>query len=252
VLYTYVGILASSSTGGTGIGILHAILMSLLPLLMVAVIIIFVFWLWRHWNVRRRLNQLSPSGSSSLLSKHLPASPKLIQREIDLLELKGHGRYSTVWKARLAQSSLVAVKVYADHDRQSWVTESDFYSQPLISEHKNILRFIGMERRGSELWLITEYHEIGSLYDYLKSNTITKVELVNMAMSMCHGLSFLHSSIGSKPPVAHRDIKSRNILLRHDMTTCIADFGLALILTNNPGDTHGQVRRYITLLSFSK
>lgn len=48
---------------------------------------------------------------------------------------------------------------------------------------------------------------------------------------------------GYKPAVAHRDFKSKNVLLKADMSACIADFGLALIFyPNKPcGDTHGQV-----------
>ena len=52
-----------------------------------------------------------------------------------------------------------------------------------------------------------------------------------------------------KPAIAHRDFKSKNVLIRSDMTACIADFGLALIFEpgKSCGDTHGQVgtRRYM-------
>ena len=52
-----------------------------------------------------------------------------------------------------------------------------------------------------------------------------------------------------KPAIAHRDFKSKNVLIRSDMTACIADFGIALIFEpgKSCGDTHGQVgtRRYM-------
>lgn len=46
-----------------------------------------------------------------------------------------------------------------------------------------------------------------------------------------------------KPAIAHRDFKSKNVLLKNDLTACIADFGLALVfqLGKPCGDTHGQV-----------
>lgn len=55
---------------------------------------------------------------------------------------------------------------------------------------------------------------------------------------------------GYKPAVAHRDFKSKNVLLKADMSACIADFGLALIFhPGKPcGDTHGQV--YINILIY--
>lgn len=40
-----------------------------------------------------------------------------------------------------------------------------------------------------------------------------------------------------------RDIKSKNVLLKNNLTACIADFGLALKFEagKSAGDTHGQV-----------
>lgn len=65
---------------------------------------------------------------------------------------------------------------------------------------------------------------------------------------MCQGLAFLHEEIdsgakGYKSAVAHRDFKSKNVLLRSDLTACVADFGLAQIFyPNKPvGTCHGQV-----------
>ena len=60
---------------------------------------------------------------------------------------------------------------------------------------------------------------------------------------------FLHEELPAtncyalKPSIAHRDFKSKNVLLKSDLTACIADFGLALIFYpgQSTGDTHGQV-----------
>ena len=35
-------------------------------------------------------------------------------------------------------------------------------------------------------------------------------------------------TILDKPPIAHRDLKSKNILVKNDLTCCIADLGLAV------------------------
>lgn len=72
------------------------------------------------------------------------------------------------------------------------------------------------------------------------------------------GLMHLHEEIpankadGYKPAVAHRDFKSKNVLLKADMSACIADFGLALIFhPGKPcGDTHGQVMHIYRHVSF--
>lgn len=59
---------------------------------------------------------------------------------------------------------------------------------------------------------------------------------------------------GYKPAVAHRDFKSKNVLLKADMSACIADFGLALIFhPGKPcGDTHGQVMRLCRYIIHNK
>ncbi|KAG5450144.1 Activin receptor type-2B, variant 2 [Clonorchis sinensis] len=111
-----------------------------------------------------------------------------------------------------------------------------------------------------EYWLVTEYHQLGSLYDYLKTHTIHWKELLQIAVGVARGLSHLHSEITSvggntvlmeptKPSIAHRDLNSRNVLLKSDMSACIADFGLAIRFEPGhfPSDAHPQLgtRRYM-------
>lgn len=105
--------------------------------------------------------------------------------------------------------------------------------------HPNILEFLGHEKHTEniqhEFWLISAYQHNGSLCDYLKSHTITYKELCRIAESMACGLAHLHEEIpgnkaeGLKPSIAHRDFKSKNVLLKNNLTACIADFGLAMI-----------------------
>jgi serine/threonine protein kinase len=46
-----------------------------------------------------------------------------------------------------------------------------------------------------------------------------------------------------RPTCVHRDFKSKNVLLKSDLTAVLADFGLAVRFEPGkpPGDTHGQV-----------
>ncbi len=91
----------------------------------------------------------------------------------------------------------------------------------------------------TELWLITEFHENGSLFDYLTANTITPMQALNMGLSIVNGLVHLHMPIESckgKPALAHCDLKSKNILVKANLTCCIGDLGLAL-----SGDKDGKI-----------
>ncbi len=174
------------------------------------------------------------------------------------LQVKARGRFGCVWKAQLLNET-VAVKIFPAQEERSWRTEVDIYSVAQLNSHSNVLRFIGAEKRGDnfnvELWLISEFHELGSLYDYLKGHIVTWRDLLCIAESMARGLAFLHEDLpatkvaGPKAAIAHRDFKSKNVLLKSDLTACVADFGLALKFEpgKSPGDTHGQVgtRRYM-------
>ena len=56
-------------------------------------------------------------------------------------------------------------------------------------------------------------------------------QMVTMAMSIATGLAHLHMEIigtQGKPAIAHRDLKSRNILVKRDLTCAIADLGLCV------------------------
>merc|ERR1712113_1025342 len=101
--------------------------------------------------------------------------------------------------------------------------------------HENILGFIAADIRGTSgttsMLLITDYHNRGSLYDFLKFNELSEEQMLKLAHSAASGLSHLHLEIHGargKPAIVHRDIKSRNILVKQNLTCAIADFGLAI------------------------
>lgn len=81
--------------------------------------------------------------------------------------------------------------------------------------------------------LITDFHSC-SLFDFLRElkSPITAKNMVRMAHTVACGLSHLHAEIvgtNAKPSIVHRDLKSKNILVKVDGVTCvIADFGLAI------------------------
>lgn len=84
----------------------------------------------------------------------------------------------------------------------------------------------------TQLWLVTHFHELGSLYDFLQYNTLDPEACLCMCLSIASGLVHLHTEIlttQGKPAIAHRDLKSKNILVKKDMRCCIADLGIIII-----------------------
>lgn len=47
----------------------------------------------------------------------------------------------------------------------------------------------------TQLWLVSEYHEQGSLFDYLNRYTVCVDGMIVMAMSVSSGLAHLHMEI---------------------------------------------------------
>ena len=173
------------------------------------------------------------SGSGSVNVKSTFRIQRTIARQIVLCDVIGKGRYGDVWRGSWRGES-VAVKIFNSRDEESWTRETDIYNTILL-RHDNVLGYIASDiatRNGvTGIWLITHYHDQGSLYDYLGIHVLDKYQLYLLAYSAISGLAHLHTEIYGtqvKPAIAHRDVKMKNILVKKNGQCCIADLGLSV------------------------
>ncbi|KAL7865460.1 hypothetical protein SRHO_G00107070 [Serrasalmus rhombeus] len=183
-------------------------------------------------------SDMSSSCANSLNhnTEHLP---------IQLEALVGKGRFAEVWRARLnhsecGQYETVAVKIFPAVEYTSWRNERVIFSDANL-KHENVVQFLTAEERGGtpgapqrHYWLIMAYHALGNLQDFLVSHVLSWTELCAMAGSVARGLAHLHSDTTPcgtpKVPIAHRDLKSSNIVVKSRSECALCDFGLALRL----------------------
>ncbi|CAN1159121.1 MDIS1-interacting receptor like kinase 2 [Linum perenne] len=106
--------------------------------------------------------------------------------------------------------------------------------------HRNIVRMYGFcSRRSSYSFLVYEYMEKGSLADLLRSDKAAAEELdwgkrFEVVRGIADALSYMHHEVS--PPVIHRDVSSKNVLLDSDLVAHVSDFGTAKFL--KPGSSN--------------
>ena len=149
----------------------------------------------------------------------------------------GRGAYGTVHKG-VYEGKPVAVKKihrllldYALDDPEAFQRIlSEFEGEcSLLKTFKcpNVVQFIGVFKIGGERMLVMELlHE--TLASALKRKKgkggLTEREAGQISYDIASGLNFLHTH---NPPVVHRDLNAKNVLLTEDGTAKISDLGVS-------------------------
>lgn len=181
----------------------------------------------------------------------MPPPAEYSLEKLKMLNLIGQGRYGTVWRGIIEDthdSVEVAVKVFPTHHRNYFLNEHEMFK--MSGDNAGILKCYGggeysFNSRSIEYVLLLSLEQ-ECLQEYLKCHTLDLVTLGKMSLTIARGLAHLHSDLG-KPCIAHRDINSRNILVRPDLSCCICDLGLAVIpkRTENKAISEAGTLRYM-------
>ncbi|KAL9262329.1 BRASSINOSTEROID INSENSITIVE 1-associated receptor kinase 1-like protein [Drosera capensis] len=152
----------------------------------------------------------------------------------------GKGGFGKVYKGRLTDGSLVAVKRLKEERTQGgelqFQTEVEMIS---MAVHKNLLRLRGFCMTPTERVLVYPYMANGSVASCLRERPESQPPLEwqirrRIALGAARGLAYLHDHCD--PKIIHRDVKAANILLDEDFEAVVGDFGLAKLMDYK--DTH--------------
>lgn len=193
------------------------------------------------------------TGTKEALSINLAAFEKPLKNLTfaDLLEatngfhndrLIGSGGFGDVYKARLKDGSVVAVKKLihiSGQGEREFIAEMETIGKV---KHRNLVPLLGYCKVKEERLLVYEYMKHGSLEDVLRDRKKDGIKLNwaarrKIAIGAARGLAFLHHSC--TPHIIHRDMKSSNVLLDENLEARVSDFGMARLMSAM--DTHLSV-----------
>nr|XP_043629256.1 MDIS1-interacting receptor like kinase 2-like [Erigeron canadensis] len=146
----------------------------------------------------------------------------------------GRGGSGSVYRAKLTSGDTVAVKRLHPYASSELIHRTDFLNEIRALtriRHRNIVKLIGYCSHAENSFLIYEYLEGGSLASILSNKSAQNLDWtirVNIIKGIAYALSYMHHDCS--PPIVHRDISSKNILLDTDYEAHVSDFGISKIL----------------------
>ncbi|XP_021642740.2 receptor-like protein kinase THESEUS 1 [Hevea brasiliensis] len=160
----------------------------------------------------------------------------------------GEGGFGKVYKGILREGVQVAVKRSEPGHGQGIL---EFQTEIMVLSqirHRHLVSLIGYCDERSEMILVYEFMEKGTLRDHLyisdadSEKSTSRSELsweqrLKICIDSAKGLHYLHTSLATR--IIHRDVKSTNILLNEDYIAKVADFGLSKSGPLDPDENTG-------------
>ncbi|XVF61265.1 hypothetical protein PTKIN_Ptkin08bG0116300 [Pterospermum kingtungense] len=152
-------------------------------------------------------------------------------QDFDSQHFIGEGGFGKVYSGTL-HGDKVAVKRREPGHRQGL---EEFQTEIMVlsrTRHRNLVSLIGYCDEKSEMILVYEFMEKGSLRDNLydtngcsKQNGLSWQKRLEICIGAATALHHLHT--GSAVKIIHRDVKSTNILVDENYTAKVSDFGIS-------------------------
>ncbi|KAH7847600.1 hypothetical protein Vadar_027968 [Vaccinium darrowii] len=151
----------------------------------------------------------------------------------------GEGATGSVYKAELPTGQVFAVKKLRSLQDSEAATDLRSFTAEIRAleeiKHRNIVKLYGYCFHTRHSFLVYEFFERGSLGALLRNDQQARefgwIERLNVIKGVSNALSYMHHDCS--PPMVHRDISSKNILLDSEYEAHVSDFGTARLLKPN-------------------
>ncbi|PPD74787.1 hypothetical protein GOBAR_DD28293 [Gossypium barbadense] len=233
---------ASTSSGNSVTGAIAGGVAASAALLFAAPAIVLAWW-----RKRKPLDPFFDVPAEEDPEVHLGQLKRFSLRELQVATdyfsnkaILGRGGFGKVYRGRLTDGSLVAVKRLKEERTQGgelqFQTEVEMIS---MAVHRNLLRLRGFCMTPTERLLVYPFMVNGSVASCLRERSESQSPLdwdkrKRIALGAARGLAYLHDHCD--PKIIHRDVKAANILLDEEFEAVVGDFGLAKLMDYK--DTH--------------
>ncbi|KAK7246116.1 hypothetical protein RIF29_40975 [Crotalaria pallida] len=158
--------------------------------------------------------------------------------KFDESNLIGRGGFGSVFKGKLSNGMVIAVKVF-NLDVQEASRSFDKECEAMRNlRHRNLVKVITSCSNDLDFKaLVMEFMPNGSMEKWLYSYNyfLPFYQRLEIMIDVASALDYLHN--GNSKPVVHCDLKPSNVLLDEDMVAHVCDFGIARLLEEGQSQT---------------
>ncbi|BAT84830.1 hypothetical protein LR48_Vigan03g182900 [Vigna angularis] len=223
------------------------VLIAVLPVT-VAILMLALFLFGVSYNLCRTSNEEQEKALSSRSASMFPAwsfgGKIMFENIIEATEyfddkyLIGVGGQGRVYKAILPTGEVVAVKKLHSVSNGEVLNQKAFTREiQALTEirHRNIVKFHGFCSHSQYSLLVCEFLERGDVKKILKDDEQAAAfdwnKRVDAVKDVANALCYMHHDC--LPPIVHRDISSKNVLLDSEYVAHVSDFGTAKLLDHS-------------------
>ena len=167
-----------------------------------------------------------------------------------LTRLLGRGGMGTVYEAVRADDEFqqqVAIKLIKRGMDSAFVRERFLRERQILAslDHPQIARlFDGGTTPDGQPYFVMEFVAGEPVTAYCQHNALTLEAKLNLFRAVCSAVQHAHQKL-----VVHRDLKPSNILVTKDGTPKLLDFGIAKLLSPDPGEAVTRTESVVRLMT---